>query len=88
MSITKRQTKSGWVCDVRLRDAAGRVYTRTFRTKKEADRFESTEKADHARGVWIDPRLVPRTRSQTSLPNGWSRIQGRRARRSPGTNRS
>jgi integrase len=56
MSITKRQTKSGWVYDVRLRDAAGRVYTRTFRTKKEADRFESTEKADRARGVWIDPR--------------------------------
>jgi len=56
MSITKRQTKNGWVYDVRLRDAAGRVYTRTFRTKKEADRFESTEKADRARGVWIDPR--------------------------------
>ncbi len=55
MSITKRQTKNGWVYDVRLRDASGRVYTRTFRTKKEADRFESTEKADRARGVWIDP---------------------------------
>jgi len=56
MSIAKRQTKAGHVYDVRLRDAAGRVYTRTFRTRKEADRFESTEKADRARGAWIDPR--------------------------------
>ncbi len=56
MSITKRQTKGGHVYDVRLRDAAGRVYTRTFRTKKEADRFESTERADRARGTWVDPR--------------------------------
>ena len=56
MSITKRHTKGGHVYDVRLRDASGRVYTRTFHTRKEADRFESTEKADRARGAWIDPR--------------------------------
>ena len=57
MSIAKRQTKGrGAVYDVRLRDASGRVYTRTFRTKKEAERFESTERADRARGAWIDPR--------------------------------
>lgn len=56
MSIIKHETKGGHVYDVRLRDPSGRVSTRTFRTKKEADRFESTEKADRARGAWSDPR--------------------------------
>ena len=57
MSIVRRQTKNrGTVYDVRLRDASGRVYTRTFRTKKLAARFEAMELADRARGAWIDPR--------------------------------
>jgi len=42
--------------DVRLRDPAGKTYTRTFRTRKDAERFESTERADRARGSWLDPR--------------------------------
>jgi len=55
--IVKRQTKrSGSVYDVRLRDPAGHVYTRTFRTRREAERFESTEKAARVQGAWIDPR--------------------------------
>ncbi len=57
MSIVRRQTKNrGTVYDVRLRDASGKVYTRTFQTKKQAARFEATEMSDRARGAWIDPR--------------------------------
>jgi hypothetical protein len=57
MSIVRRQTKSrGTVYDVRLRDASGKVYTRTFQTKKLAARFEAMELADRARGAWVDPR--------------------------------
>jgi len=39
-----------------LRTPDGRAYKRTFRTKKEAERFHATELADRARGSWIDPR--------------------------------
>lgn len=42
--------------DVRLRDPSGRVYTKTFRTRREADLFEATERASRARGTWLDPR--------------------------------
>jgi integrase len=44
------------VYDVRLRDPGGKEYSRTFDTKKEAERFEAAEKADRHRGTWIDPR--------------------------------
>jgi integrase len=54
--ITTRTTKEGRRYDVRLRDPAGRVYTRTFRTKKEAELFEARERADRSRGAWVDPR--------------------------------
>jgi hypothetical protein len=41
MSIDRRQTKNrGTVYEVRLRKATGQEYSRTFRTKKEAERFE------------------------------------------------
>ena len=69
--IAKRQTKGrGAVYDVRLRDASGRVYTRTFRTKKEAERFEATERADRASGAY--PGRVER------LVNTWSSQLGTR----------
>ncbi|MDQ6617396.1 MAG: site-specific integrase [Actinomycetota bacterium] len=45
------------VYDVRLRDPAGKVYTRTFETKKAAEVFETAEKSARHRGAWIDPRL-------------------------------
>src|SRR5205807_6117182 len=41
---------------VRLRDPHGRLYKRTFRTKREAERFRATELTDRARGAWVDPR--------------------------------
>lgn len=57
MSIHVRKTASGSnVYDVRLRTPDGRLYKRTFRTRKEADTFEAREKADRSRGGWVDPR--------------------------------
>jgi integrase len=54
--IKARNTNSGRRYDVRLRDPAGRVYTRTFTTKREAETFAAREKADRSRGAWVDPR--------------------------------
>ena len=55
-SIRKRSTAGGEArYDVRYRDPAGRVRTRTFRRRKEADRFATTTEADKARGNWVDP---------------------------------
>ena len=56
MSIQRRKTARGDVYDVRLRTQDRRVYTRMFRTKREADAFEARERADRSRGTWIDPR--------------------------------
>lgn len=52
--IRKRDKRQ--VYDVRLRDPSGRVYNRTFLTRKAAENYELREKADRARGLWIDPR--------------------------------
>jgi integrase len=46
------------VYDVRLRDPAGRVYNRTFPTKKAAAVYVADEEARRARGTWIDPRVI------------------------------
>ena len=57
MSIELRLTRNGERrYDVRLRDPAGHEYSKTFRTRKEAEKFEATEQADKARGSWLDPR--------------------------------
>lgn len=62
MSIRKRQLKSGkTVYDVMLRTPAGVQISRTFPTRKAAETFEATEKADRARGGWIDPRKASTT---------------------------
>lgn len=58
MSIHTRETTGGQHrYEVRLRDASGREYSRTFRTRRDAERFAATEAADRARCNWIDPRL-------------------------------
>ncbi len=54
--ISVRNTKSGRRYDVRLRDPSGRVYTRTFTTKRDAETFTAQERADRSRGAWVDPR--------------------------------
>ena len=57
MSIETRTTKGGKKrYDVRIRDANGDVYTRTFHTKREAETFEARQHADRSRGAWVDPR--------------------------------
>jgi integrase len=56
VSIQARRTKSGVRYDVKLRDPAGHMYQRTFRTKREAETYQARELADRSRGAWIDPR--------------------------------
>ena len=59
MSIRVRTTAKGERrYDVRLRDTAGKEYWRSFRTRKEAVRFEASERTDRARGTWVDPRRM------------------------------
>lgn len=55
--IATRRTQRGAAYDVRLRDADGKMYTRTFSTKREAITWEASQRADRARGVWLDPRF-------------------------------
>jgi len=54
--IVGRETKTGRRYDVRLRDPSGRVYTRTFRTRRDAETWAARERADRSRGTWVDPR--------------------------------
>lgn len=54
--IAKRTTTAGARYDVRFRAPDGKERSRTFRTKKEAEEFERSQRTDLARGVWIDPR--------------------------------
>lgn len=57
MSIEGRKLRNGrTVYDVRLRDPEGCAYKRTFRTKREAEIFEATQRVDRVRGAWVDPR--------------------------------
>ncbi len=57
------------VYDVRLRDPAGRTYTRTFETLAEARAFEASERSDRTRGRWIDPRRAETKFSEVAA--GW-----------------
>lgn len=62
MSVHVRVTRSGERrYDVRLRDPSGRGYTRTFRTRREAEAFERQELVDRGRGAWLDPRRAETT---------------------------
>lgn len=55
--IAKRTTKNGDVrYDVRLRGPDGRERSKTFRTKKEAERYERAHFAALDAGTWVDPR--------------------------------
>src|SRR4051794_11281969 len=56
-SIDRRKTTNGenrW--EVRYRAPDGRERSRTFRTRRDAEKYASTAEADKARGSWIDPR--------------------------------
>ncbi|MBW3536185.1 MAG: site-specific integrase [Actinobacteria bacterium] len=56
MSIHKRETTKGTRYDVKLRDPHGRMYQRSFRTKREAEAWQANELSDRTRGMWVDPR--------------------------------
>lgn len=64
VSIERRTTKSGTRYEVRLRDGTGREYSRSFKTRKEAEAFQARERADRSRGTWIDPRRASTTFSE------------------------
>jgi integrase len=55
--IDKRTTRSGETrYEVRVRGTDGKERSRTFRTKKEAERYQRAHHAAIDSGVWIDPR--------------------------------
>ena len=60
-SVKKRSTTRGLRYDVRVRVPDGTVRTRTFRTRRDADRHAATAEADKLRGNWTDPRGSART---------------------------
>lgn len=61
-SIDRRRTKSGETrYEVRYRTPEGTERSRTFRTRKDAQRHASTVEADKLRGAWVDPRQAGRT---------------------------
>ncbi len=67
MSVHLRWTLGGERrYDVRLRDPVGKTYTRTFRTRREAEAFEVSERASRARGAWLDPRRAEVTLRETA----------------------
>lgn len=55
--IEKRTTRNG-ECryEVRLRGVDGKERSRTFRTKKEAERYERAQHTAIDQGLWVDPR--------------------------------
>jgi integrase len=53
--IDVRQTAAGPRYDVRFRDPTGRQRKKSFRTKKEAERFASSAMAAVWSGQWLDP---------------------------------
>ena len=55
MSIHRRETKKGVRYDVRIRRPDGMQVKKTFRTKRDAQRFEAKQFADREQGTWIDP---------------------------------
>jgi integrase len=55
--IEKKTTRAGEArYEVRLRGRDGKERSRTFRTRKEAERYERSQHDALDRGVWVDPR--------------------------------
>ena len=56
MSIQTRKLKNGRTAyDVKLRTPDGRQYSQSFRTRKEAEAFQTKQRATRMEGVWVDP---------------------------------
>lgn len=55
--IARRRTQNGETrYDVRLRGLDGREQSKTFRTRKEAERYERSQQTAMEQGLWVDPR--------------------------------
>lgn len=55
--IAKKQTRTGESrYEVRLRGLDGKERSRTFRTRKEAERYERAQQTAVDQGLWVDPR--------------------------------
>lgn len=54
--IERRSMESGLRYEVRLRGTDGKGRSRSFRTRKEAERYEREQRAATDKGSWIDPR--------------------------------
>jgi integrase len=70
--IKRRVTSRGEArYEVRFRGADGKERSRTFRVKKEAERYERSQQSALDRGIWVDPRSG-RTRLR-EWANEWQR---------------
>jgi integrase len=67
----RRLTDGKTVYDVRLRTPAGRAFKRTYRTKRQAQAFQATDRADRLRGSWIAPDAG--ALSLAAYAEGWLR---------------
>ncbi len=63
-SVKKRSTTNGPRYDVRYRTPTGAVRGKTFRIRRDAERFANTVEADVLRGHWVDPRAGRETLEQ------------------------
>ena len=55
--IDKRRTRAGDVrYEVRYRGVDGKERSKTFRTKKDAERYERSQHTAMERGMWVDPQ--------------------------------
>jgi integrase len=59
--IDRRATRGGVRWEVRFRAPDGKERSRTFRARKDAERFEREQRAAVDRGSWIDPRHASTT---------------------------
>lgn len=67
--IERRQSKSGVRYEVRLRGPDGKERSRSFRLRKDAERYEREQRGALDKGSWIDPRGA--TRSVRDYANRW-----------------
>ena len=65
--IERRTTRNEPRYEVRLRGPDGRERSRSFRTRRDAERYEREQRAAFDRGNWIDPRGASQPFEQYAL---------------------
>jgi hypothetical protein len=58
LMIERRAVRTGVRYEVRLRGPDGKERSGSFRTRKEAERHERSERPAVDRGTWVDPRAA------------------------------